>query len=83
MAVPEDRLQQIIKNKDAANAAHWVSKYGYVESWQIIDGALVICDLDDPPVWLKPILELKDDDGNTAHVLVAVVPVTNTESEAK
>lgn len=31
----------------------------------VIDGVLVIYDLDDPPAWLVPVLEARDEDGNT------------------
>lgn len=30
----------------------------------IIDGALVIYDLDAPPAWLAPVLSARDEDGN-------------------
>jgi hypothetical protein len=30
-----------------------------------IDGALVVYDLEDPPYWLVPVLEARDEDGNT------------------
>lgn len=58
MPLPEDRLQQIINAKDVGNAVH-------DESWSIIDGALVIFDLDGPPAWLVPILAARDDNGDT------------------
>jgi hypothetical protein len=74
--IPEDRLQQIIKNKDAAEAQRWCNKHGYTESWSIIDGAMVIYDHDNPPLWLAPILALQDDDGNTAESgLAGVTPM--------
>ncbi len=63
--VPDERLQQILEGKDA-DAAHAAGKkYGYSESWSIIDGALVIFDFDNPPAWLKPVLDARDEDGNT------------------
>lgn len=65
MAIPDDRLQEIIENKDAEIAFDWCQKHGYSESWSIIDGALVIFDCDDPPSWLVGVLEARDEDGNT------------------
>lgn len=55
--LPDDRLQEIIINKDVENAV-------YGESWAIIDNCLVIYDGEDPdpPAWLPRDL---DEDGNT------------------
>ena len=63
--IPEDRLQQLIKTKKGAEAQHWCNKYGYSEGWAIIDGSLVIYDIDNPPAWLAPVLAVQDEDGNT------------------
>lgn len=54
----DERLQQIIKNKDVEN-----SMYG--EGWAICDGALVIYDVEDPPAWFR--FE-RDEDGNSVEV---------------
>jgi len=62
--IPEDRLQQLMKAKKGAEAQHWCNKFGYSEGWAIIDGALVIYNLDDPPWWL-PKDEDRDENGNT------------------
>jgi len=63
--IPEDRMQEIINSKDAEKARDWVRKHRYTESWTIVDGVMVIYDLNDPPSWLKPILAARDEDGNT------------------
>lgn len=64
MPVPADRLQQIIEAKDTDESGRWVDEHDYVESWAIIDGALVIHDHDDPPAWLPTDSE-RDEDGDT------------------
>jgi hypothetical protein len=64
MAIPDDRLQQLIKRKRHGEAVGWCNAHGYSEGWAIIDGALVIYDLDNPPSWL-PSDEERDEDGNT------------------
>ena len=64
--IPEDRLQQILTAKDAEEAARWCTEHNYVEGWAIIDGALVIYDVDAPPHWLVPVLAARDEDGNTS-----------------
>jgi hypothetical protein len=63
--IPHQRLQQIITSKDQEAASAACNQYRYVESWAIIDGALIIYDCDAPPAWLAPVLEARDDDGNT------------------
>jgi len=60
--IPEDRLQELIENKDTERAFDWCSEFGYVEGWAICDGALVIYDADDPPAWFR--FE-RDEDGNS------------------
>lgn len=40
-------------------------EHGYVESWVIMDGALIVYDPDDPPEWMKEAIASRDDDGNT------------------
>lgn len=52
MSIPEKCLQQILRDKDAVASASRVASHGYVEGWRIIDGAVVIYDCDDPPMWL-------------------------------
>lgn len=59
--LPDGRLQEILESKDTG-AAH---QHGRPEAWAIIDGVIVIYDYDAPPAWLKPILEARDDNGNT------------------
>lgn len=63
--VPGERLAQILNSKDAEEAARSCTEHGYVEGWAIIDGALVIYDVDHPPAWLVPVLDARDEDGNT------------------
>ncbi len=65
MAVPDDRLQQIIEGKDEDAAQKAVSEHRYVEAWRILDspgggGCLVIFDRNDPPEWLVPVIEVED-----------------------
>jgi len=57
--IPSGRLQQIMATKDHEDVGNWS------EGWAIIDGAIVIYDLDEPPPWLAPVLVVRDDDGNT------------------
>jgi len=63
--IPDARLQELIGRKDHEEALRWCTEYGYSEGWTIIDGTLVIHDLDNPPAWLVPVLEARDEDGNT------------------
>ena len=63
--IPDDRLQQIIGVKDHEEAQRWCEEHAYSEGWAIIDGAIVIYNIDDPPDWLIPVLELLDEDGYT------------------
>jgi len=58
MALSDDRLQQIIQGKDTDNAVEG-------ESWAIVDGVLVISDIDDQPAWYRAVYKSRDDDGNT------------------
>ena len=64
--IPEDRLQQLINDKDADEALRWCNEHGYDEGWAIIDGALVVYDLNNPPSWLPADSE-RNEDGNTAE----------------
>lgn len=63
--IPDDRLQDILASKDADDAQAACTAHGYCESWSIIDGALVIYNLSDPPYWLRMVLSSRDEDGNT------------------
>ena len=72
--IPSDRLQKLIESKDTREALKWCKKYHYSEGWAIIDGALIIYDLDRPPVWLAPVLEMLDEDGNTPPELTGMYP---------
>lgn len=63
--IPSDRLQQLISRKDGQEAQDWCDKFNYSEGWALIDGALVIYDLSNPPAWLAPVLDAQDEDGNT------------------
>ena len=53
--LPDDRLQQILANKDVDNAV-------YEECWSICDGAIIIWHESDPPKWFP---KDRDEDGNT------------------
>ncbi len=63
--VPEARLQQLIASKDIRRAQHWSDAHGYGEGWAIVDGCLVIYDINDSPRWLAEQLAQRDEDGNT------------------
>lgn len=63
--VPADRLQQLIRRKDGWEARQWCKGHNYGESWMIVDGALVVFDFENPPSWLVPIINGRDDNGNT------------------
>lgn len=65
--LPGERLQHLIESKDFEAAR----EHGRPESWQIIDGVLVVFDEDAPPAWLKPVLDARDEDGNTRPSLAA------------
>ena len=73
MALSDERLQQTIALKDVLIERHGVNPTP--EGWAIMDGAMVCYDLDDPPVWLRPILDLRDEDGDTSHILADVTPM--------
>lgn len=65
MSIPEDRLQQLIRRKDSEEALRWCKEHHYSEGWAIVDGCLVIYNIDDKPSWLGDVLESRDEDGNT------------------
>lgn len=64
--LPDERSQQILTSKDADEALASCTTHGYSEGWAIIDGAVVIYNLDTPPHWL-PTDEQRDENGNTAE----------------
>lgn len=72
MALNEDWVQSLLKY-EATLAPPEGNDKNISRTW--IDGALVVYDLDDPPVWLRPILELQDEDGNTDHIVAGVTPM--------
>jgi len=53
--LPDDRLQQIMLDKDDEKSVHG-------EGWAIIDNCIVIYDFEEPPHWFP---EIRDEDGNT------------------
>jgi hypothetical protein len=57
VALHDDRLQEIFSYK--RDGVHG-------ESWCWIDNTIVIYDFEDPPAWLVPILEARDEDGYTS-----------------
>jgi hypothetical protein len=63
--LPDERSQQILASKDVQVAQASCDEHGYSEGWAIIDGAVVIYNLDAPPHWL-PRDEDRDENGNTA-----------------
>lgn len=72
--VPENRLQEIILNKDTDAADKSCKMHNYSESWAIIDGALIIHDLADPPSWMKQAIATQDENGHTPGFLGRAVP---------
>lgn len=69
--LPEDRSQQILASKDADEALASCQEHGYSEGWAIIDGAVVIYNLDAPPHWL-PADDQRDENGNTREFVLSV-----------
>lgn len=65
--LPTGRATQILESKDTAQAQQWCDEHGYSESWAIIDGAVVIFNLDAPPRWMPE----RDEDGNSMIIEVA------------
>ena len=63
--VPEPRLQQLIASKDIRRAQKWCDDSGYSEGWALVDGCLVIYDINDSPLWLTDQLIQRDEYGNT------------------
>lgn len=63
--IPDARLQKLITKKDGEEAQRWTQEHRYSEGWAIVDGCLVIYDIDDSPEWLTEKLDQRDDDGNT------------------
>jgi hypothetical protein len=64
--IPDQRLQDLITAKDHGEALKWCAEHGYDEFWSIIDGTLIVFDGSAPPAWLRPVLDARDEDGNTA-----------------
>lgn len=58
MMLDQRVIDRALKVK-AADVAHPTSR-------AVIDGAVVIYNLDDPPAWLVPVLAARDEDGNIA-----------------
>lgn len=46
----------------------------------IIDGAVVIYNLDDPPAWLTPILDARDEDGHIEGTVAVRKPRRESDS---
>ena len=63
--VPDERLQALLAAKDVDAASASCAEHNYSEGWEIIDGALVIFDCDEPPVWLAPVIRAQNEDGDT------------------
>lgn len=81
--IPDPRLQQIMETKDPELALAACTEHGYCESWSIIDGALIIYNLDEPPAWLAPVLDARDEDGNTDIVSVDLLHTPTAEEAAR
>lgn len=64
--IPDERLQELITSKDVKQARKWTKDHSYSEGWCIVDGCLVIYDLDDCPKWISEKLDERDDNGNTS-----------------
>lgn len=68
--LPDERSQQILASKDADEALASCNEHAYSEGWAIIDGAVVIYNLDAPPHWL-PSDDQRDENGNTREGMIA------------
>lgn len=71
MALDEDWVQDLLEYKVTLKAGSSDSG-GIGRAW--IDGALVVYDLEDPPIWFAPVLDLSEEseDGNTDIKAVAI-----------
>jgi hypothetical protein len=56
--IPSECLQEIIKEKNSESALKRCTEHGYIETWHVLDGCLVIYNHDDPPDWLRIVLEM-------------------------
>ena len=65
MALSEKWVQDLLDHNCTLEAPPYAGSGSGAISRNWIDGALVIYDLEDPPAWLKPILMIQDEDGNT------------------
>ena len=63
MALSEDWLQDVIQYKVTLEAPENNDR---CISRAIVDGVLVVYDLEDPPAWLEVVLDDRDEDGNTS-----------------
>lgn len=63
MSLPYEYLREVMTGEDAEPPEDYAGSIGRA----IIDNALVIYDLDEPPAWLAPVLAARDEDGNTAR----------------
>ena len=68
MALNGDWVQDLLAYKDTLAPPEFIQgsdSGGIGRAW--IDGALVVYDLEDPPVWLAPVLDasMRDENGDT------------------
>lgn len=61
MGLPAGRCGAIMDAKPDTDPQGWCDAHGYDESWAIIDGAVVIYNMDSPPSWIPE----RDEDGNS------------------
>lgn len=56
-------------NEQTIEEAFDVPACGQSVGRALIDGCMVIYDLDDPPVWLRAVIRAQDENGNTTDAL--------------
>jgi hypothetical protein len=50
--IPDNRLQQLFNRRNHYEELQWMRHHDYTEGWAILDGSLVVYDVDNPPQWL-------------------------------
>jgi hypothetical protein len=53
--LPDERTQEILAGKDTEAALASCKRHGYAEGWRVVDGAVVVYNLDAPPAWLPKV----------------------------
>lgn len=60
--IPKECLEEIIDDYDKKAALARCNKHNYTETRHILGGCLVIYNSDDPPAWLRLVLEVLGED---------------------